>query len=413
MSKYPNIDMFYEKNQELLLESDDYRLCKSIPRNIAAYVEKFSDYYRIHKGNNQSCQLSEDTITFDVLDLAKWSDVVTTAKRIMREFQFLQEDGDKQYSTTPQFDQYVASGIEFDDFLIEKMKNIHSMNEMTMLYNSIICALREGYLYNKILVFPDSYEKFARAITNRTDRDNFRKRVYDLYGFAGRYHDCTRDDYTPNANYRIVTVLNSLGFIDQTPSDFDDVRAYSLTSAAHKYLALLNVNLGGVSEEDFQELINTENEFEQKLKKLAEQYGIKGTRIVTHETRLPQVQEAFRDRLINKHGQKCMLCEISHKDMLIASHIRRAADENIYGKADYNNGLLLCANHDKLFDKYLISFNCLDGKIMISSSLSDAELRICGLDREYYLPEELLTDERSEYLMDHNNEFLKKESERE
>lgn len=412
MSKYPNIDIFYEENQ-ILLESDDYRLCKSIPRNIAAYVDKFADYYRIHKGSGESCQMSEDTITYEVLDLNKWSDVVTTAKRIMREFNFLKEDGEKEYITTPEFDYYVTSEIEFDTFLIEKMENIHSINEMTMLYNSIICTLREGYLYNKILVFPDSYEKFARAITNESDRNNFRKRVYELYGFAGRYHDCSRDDYTPNANYRIVTVLNSLGFIEITPSDFDDVRAYSLTSGAHKYLELLNKNLGGITEEKFQELIDAENEFERKLKKLAEQYGIAGTRVVTHETRLPQVQEAFRDRLISKHGQKCMLCGITHKDMLIASHIRRAADEDIYGKADYNNGLLLCANHDKLFDKYLISFNCLDGKIMISDSLYEEELQICGLNEELYLPEELMTDERSEYLMDHNNEFLKKESERE
>ena len=412
MSRYPNIDIFYDSNQEALLESDDYRLCKSIPRNIAAYVEKFSDYYRVHKGPNTSCQMSEDTITHDVLDLSKWSDVVTTAKRIMKEFKFLQEDGDKEYSTTPEFDYYVTSGRAFDDFLLEKMENIYSMNEMTMLYNSIICALREGYLYNKILVFPDSYEKFARAITNKFDRENFRKRVYDLYGFAGRYRDWKRDDYTPNANYRIVTVLNSLGFIEITPSDFDDVRAYSLTTTAHKYLALLNANLGGISEEHFEELINTENEFEKKLRKLAEQYGIAGTRIITHETRLPQVQEAFRDRLINKYGQKCMLCDISHREMLIASHIRRAADEDIYGKADYNNGLLLCANHDKLFDKYLISFNCLDGKIMISDSLTDDELTICGLSRDYCLSDELMTDERVEYLMDHNDEFLKKESER-
>ena len=98
--------------------------------------------------------------------------------------------------------------------------------------------------------------------------------------------------------------------------------------------------------------------------------------------------------------------------MLIASHIRRASDENIYGKADYNNGLLLCANHDKLFYKYLITFNCLDGRIMISKSLNQEEVKICGLNKDFKLPEQLLTSERVEYLMDHNIEFIKKESER-
>lgn len=412
MANFVNIDYFYSENRSLLLESDDYRLCKSIPRNIEAYVDKFADYYRIHKGDATSCSITEDQITYDVLDLTQWSDVVTTAKRIMREFDFLKEDDHQEYSTTQAFDQYVTSGITFSQFLMSKLKNIHSMNEMTMLYNSIVCTLREGYLYGKILVFPDSYKKFAQAITNESDRANFRKRVYDIYGFAGRYHDFSKDDYTPNANYRIVTVLSSLDFIELTTSDFDDVRAYSLTDRALTYLKLLNENLGAVSEEKFEKLINTENEFEKKLKKLAEQYGVSGTMVVTHETRLPQVQEAFRDRLIEKYGQKCLLCGMTHKDMLIASHIRRAADEDIFGKADYNNGLLLCANHDKLFDKYLISFNCLSGKIMISKTLSDEEKRICGLDENYHLPEDILTEERADYLVVHNDEFMKKESER-
>lgn len=413
MSKYPNIDAFYNENKELLLESDDYRLCKSIPRNIGAYVDKFAEYYRSHKGADTTINLSEDTITYDVLELKKWSDVVTTAKRIMKEFQFLTEEDTKEYSTTPQFDYYVTSGEAFEPFLMEKMENIHSMNDMTMLYNSILCALREGYLYGKILVFPDSFEKFAKAVTNKADRDNFRKRVFELYGFAGRYHDCTRDDYTPNANYRIITVLSALGFIEIVPSDFDDVRSYELTGNAHAYLKLLNTNLGGMSDEKFEELIKTEADFEEKLKKLAEQYGIAGTTVVTHETRLPQVQEAFRERLIEKCGQKCLLCGITNKEMLIASHIRRASDENIFGKADYNNGLLLCANHDKLFDRYLLSFNCLDGKMLISKTLTDVEIELCGLNPDYHLPDEYLTDERVEYLMDHNNEFYKKESERE
>lgn len=413
MSKYSNIDYFYSENQELLLESDDYRLCKSIPRDIGAYVEKFKDYYKEHKPKNNVCELTEDTITYDVLDLKKWSDVVTTAKRIMKEFRFLEDtDVVKEYVTTPEFDYYVTSDKKFGTFLIENLENIHSMNEMTMVYNSIICTLREGYLYNKILVFPDSYDKFAKAITNPSDRENFRKRVHELYGFAGRYHNPDRDDYTPNANYRIVTALNLLGFIEVVPSDFDNVTAYELTPKAHEYLKLLNSNLGSLTEEQFEKLIDNENEFENKIRKWAEQYGIEGTRIVTHSTRLPQVQDAFRDRLIKKYGQKCMMCGVTHREMLIASHIRRASDEDIYGKADYSNGLLLCANHDKLFDRYLISFNCLDGKIMMSKSLSDEEKVICQLDESYQLPEELLTDERVSYLMDHNSEFYKKESER-
>lgn len=410
MSKYSNIDQFYSNNRELLLENDEYRLCKSIPRNIGAYVDKFADYYRIHGKKNTP--VSEDIVTKDILKLTKWSDVVTTAKRIMKEFGFLEQLDKESYTMTSSFDYYLSSGEKFETFLIEKLENVTSMNNMTMVYNSIICALREGYQYNKILVFPDSYEKFAKSVTNPDDRYNFRKRVFDIYGFAGRYHDYNRDDYTPNANYRIMTVLSSLDFIDQVESDFDDIRAYQLTNRANKYLELLNKNLGGVSDEKFEELIKEENNFRDDLDRLAEKYGVNGTMSITHDVRLPQVQEAFRDRLVQEYGCKCMMCNISNKEMLIASHIKRASEENIYGKADYNNGFLLCANHDKLFDRYLISFGCLDGKIMISKSLTHEEREICMLDENFTLPDEYLTDERTEYLMNHNAEFLKREDER-
>jgi hypothetical protein len=78
MSRYQNIDRFYDENKELLMESDDYRLCKSLPRNIGAYVEKFAVYYRIHRGGQNTCELSEDMITYDVLELKKSSTISRT-----------------------------------------------------------------------------------------------------------------------------------------------------------------------------------------------------------------------------------------------------------------------------------------------------------------------------------------------
>lgn len=73
---------------------------------------------------------------------------------------------------------------------------------------------------------------------------------------------------------------------------------------------------------------------------------------------------------------------------------------------------MLCANHDKLFDHYLITFDFMDGKIKISKSLSDEEIKILMLDPDYTLPEELLTDNRRDYLLYHNDEYEKRESER-
>lgn len=84
------------------------------------------------------------------------------------------------------------------------------------------------------------------------------------------------------------------------------------------------------------------------------------------------------------------------------------ACSSIREKIDNNNGFLLCANHDKLFDRFLITFDARTGRIKISSTLSDEEKAVCMLDSEYKLPGELLTMERRRYLIWHNNEFEKK-----
>lgn len=410
MSKYNNIDYFYNENKELLLESDDYRLCKSIPRNVEEYVLKFSKYYREHKTEIAGTVIDKDIMTKQILDKDEWKDTDNTAKRIMEEIGFLTED-DGEYEFTKQFDDFVVAGGNFQNFLTEKLNGIKSMEQMTMYYNSIISALREGYIYGQILDFPDSKTKFKEAITNADDRQKMKERVFSIYGFAGRRRD-VNEDYTPNANYRILTTLRTLDFIEQVTSDFDSIRTYKLKDRAFSYLEKLNANLGEISEEKFEKLIDSENEFEKRLKKLAEDYGLDGNIQVTHSVRLPQVQDAFRNRLIKKYGCKCLMCNISNEEMLVASHIKRASDEDIYGKADYNNGLLLCANHDKLFDRYLISFECFSGKIMISKSLTEEERKICILDEKFSLPTDYLTAERMEYLMNHNKKFMDREGER-
>lgn len=163
-----------------------------------------------------------------------------------------------------------------------------------------------------------------------------------------------------------------------------------------------------ISEQDFTKLVNDLNMELENLEKLAEKYGEEGNRFINVKVRLAEVQNAFRDRLIDEFGQKCLMCNITNKELLIASHIKDAAKSNIYSKADKDNGLLLCAGHDKLFDKFLISFSFLDGKIMISSSLTEEEKKLLHLDDNYVLPHEVLNEKRREYLVWHNDEFYKK-----
>ncbi|QLY40650.1 HNH endonuclease [Hujiaoplasma nucleasis] len=80
-------------------------------------------------------------------------------------------------------------------------------------------------------------------------------------------------------------------------------------------------------------------------------------------------QSAYRTALLNKYHSKCALCGVEGNDFLIASHIKAWKDCDDLEHLDKNNGLLLCPNHDKVFDNHLISFDEY-GNILISKKLS-------------------------------------------
>lgn len=90
-------------------------------------------------------------------------------------------------------------------------------------------------------------------------------------------------------------------------------------------------------------------------------------------------QPAFRLNLFKKFGdKKCYLCDCDIDSLIIASHIHRVTDiKNDKSLTDYekkkqiidgDNGLWLCANHDKLFEYGLIYFD--DKNMVISNRLN-------------------------------------------
>ena len=185
---------------------------------------------------------------------------------------------------------------------------------------------------------------------------------------------------------------------------------YYFAAYVQKYDIILEEN-EGLTDKEFDELLVKEDIILRKLKDLEEKYGIAGTRTITTTARLSEVQDELRRRLIKKHGSKCLLCNTTNKELLIASHIKPASECDIYGKADLENAFLLCATHDKLFDKNFITFDFISGDIKISNKLTEEEIKIANLDRDYTLPKELLSPKRMEYLIWHNDEFTKKNGE--
>lgn len=75
----------------------------------------------------------------------------------------------------------------------------------------------------------------------------------------------------------------------------------------------------------------------------------------------------FRDQLLSRY-ESCCLCGVDSREFLVASHIKPWSLSSNVEKLDINNGLLLCPNHDSLFDKGFISFQN-TGEIVISGSL--------------------------------------------
>lgn len=140
-------------------------------------------------------------------------------------------------------------------------------------------------------------------------------------------------------------------------------------------------------------------------------------------------QGKFRTLLLEKWGG-CAVTGCDCNAVLIASHIKSWSDcmkDGLDNKSeskgrfrdaiDPDNGLLLTANLDKLFDQYLISFID-NGKILISKALEcyDEEQlqKIFGVKGDVRTLELriALTDEQKKFLAYHREQFFKEEEKR-
>ena len=103
------------------------------------------------------------------------------------------------------------------------------------------------------------------------------------------------------------------------------------------------------------------------------------------------------------------LCDINDEMLLRASHIIRYSDcENKADRYRSYNGLLLCAGHDALFDKHLISFDE-NGLIMISKKLDKKLYELLNIDNELRIEKKYIYAERIKSLKCHNIFFREKE----
>lgn len=121
-------------------------------------------------------------------------------------------------------------------------------------------------------------------------------------------------------------------------------------------------------------------------------------------------QGRFREQL-EEDFQCCPVSGIRTPQLLIASHIKPWKSSNNNERLDPQNGLLLSATIDKLFDRKLIAFEPVQtntgtwkGRMKISSLLSSEDLELLGLENGYEYDLHL-SPERREYLQHHLQNF--------
>ena len=117
-------------------------------------------------------------------------------------------------------------------------------------------------------------------------------------------------------------------------------------------------------------------------------------------------QGSFR-RLLLLERHQCNLCDISTTSVLRASHIKEWSESSREERIDANNGLLLCANHDALFDRHLISFEPDTGNICISASIDSDQRKALNLSESARLS---MTDRMKSYMQIHHKKFIEKEN---
>lgn len=121
------------------------------------------------------------------------------------------------------------------------------------------------------------------------------------------------------------------------------------------------------------------------------------------------LQAFYKDTLFHEFDHACPICNINIAHMLIASHIKPFRDcAHLYEAIDHNNGLLLCRNHDYLFDQGYFTFDE-HGYIILSQELLQKHNLETSytLHKNYKLPEKYMQKERQLFLAYHRSFIFK------
>jgi predicted restriction endonuclease len=120
-------------------------------------------------------------------------------------------------------------------------------------------------------------------------------------------------------------------------------------------------------------------------------------------------QSFFRKAILSSYESTCCICGIDLPPLLVASHIVPWS-ANTESRSDPENGLCLCALHDRAFDRGLISLKA-SLEIIVSSSVKSSKSKFAKYTLQNFQDKRIILPRRfhpkPEYLQWHlENRFL-------
>jgi len=249
-----------------------------------------------------------------------------------------------------------------------------------------------------------SSNKKNQWIRNYCSRKGYTlKEFVELYGYEFAKSDAydksisTRESHIAELQKYIVD--GNIIYIESTSDIYRKLAGYAIRKGLKldeyiKQLGFLRTNKRPITIDKKAEIESIENEINSKSLKGEEKESFIKRRVN---------QGIFRKLLLEKYSC-CCLCGIENPVFLIASHIKPWAMSLPEEKLDSDNGLLLCANHDILFDGGYISFDD-NGKILISDEVSENDKLLMNISEDKTIE---LTEMNKEYLAYHRKNLFKR-----
>jgi len=218
------------------------------------------------------------------------------------------------------------------------------------------------------------------------------KLSFDEWLALGRLSPQTQRDYYLAISQRVSAWAKDAGLIEGNLLDLSDAAIFS---ALHSDIEQLAIYVERNTKEN--------NRFSAALRQFSNYlHGESDSRsrsqieAIRNDTRLPQTEKEaliksrigqgrFRRQLFEK-WERCALLGVRDPCVLTASHIKPWSESNNEERLNVYNGLLLCAQVDRAFDRGLISFED-DGGILISERFLDPKPLGLRIDMRIHVDE--------------------------